>query len=263
MSRFHVILKQAEDFDVPRLSQVLAPIQKKPLMDVTTRLRQEQGFLAAVASDAEARALQGLFAKAGIETIIRSESELVLAKNPHVINWAQFDGEGITSEVEGGPIRLLYRDILLICSCHYTVTTEIKGGVADVEPTAIEMALGVAADAPITGLRGLGQVRAFELFGADKKVRNNHWVLDLVGRKSAPSLRIEGQYFDFSCLGPHQVHDLGGNVRVLVKGIAEWAPAAATNRGAHAVCHEATAQNHKYDSLERFEREKRWLLQVA
>ena len=96
-----------------------------------------------------------------------------------------------------------------------------------------------------------------------KERTESSWYLDLIAGGDYDSIRILGDSFDYSCLGSKMAHNTLVNFKTLAMDIGKFLAHATKNQGMRAMETQPVAQGLKYGSLDDFENEKLWLIQLT
>jgi hypothetical protein len=96
-----------------------------------------------------------------------------------------------------------------------------------------------------------------------RKRTESSWYLDLIAGGNYDSIRIPGDSFDYSCLGSKMAYNTLVNFKALSMDIGKFLTDATKNRGVRAMEAQPMAQGLKYGSLDDFENEKLWLMQLT
>ena len=118
----------------------------------------------------------------------------------------------------------------------------------------------------LTGLTPITAVAiAGELAKKREKVKKDIktiYLLDLIGKEGFESVRISGYDFDYSYLGSRKEYNLLSNFRNLALDVARFLPGVSRNQGMQGLENPAMIKNFKYDSIEDYECERLWLIQL-
>jgi len=96
-----------------------------------------------------------------------------------------------------------------------------------------------------------------------KKETSSNYYLDIIAKENAESLSISGYSFDYSYLGNRKQYNIFANFSNLVKDTAGFLPNAVRNRGVRSLEQGGgTFRDFRYRSIEEYEAEKLWLLQL-
>ncbi|MGA1844333.1 MAG: hypothetical protein ACMUIS_07190 [bacterium] len=97
--------------------------------------------------------------------------------------------------------------------------------------------------------------------GMKSKTNFNHY-LDMITRNDSLSFQIVGETFDYSCLGTRKQYNIDLNFKTLVSDIGGFLPHAIKNRGVRSV-ESNVMKGLRYSSMQEYEQEKLWLVQLA
>ena len=242
--RYAVLLTSRAALKPGPLSAALAPVLKKPAVDLAPALRRCWGL---VDLDAE-------------EAFARAQAEALTAKGLPALAVPAALVEEVPAAEAVTALPHPPRTPTLAAAATFT-RRQTKTVKEEQGPSTGERALGIG----ITLATGLPP----SLFGVggkklvEKTVEQSDQVSYLEIYAGAPSrrLRLEAGDFDYSCLGPAMGFDAFGNFKKLVQGLSE--SGARLNGGAKALLAGQPQRALGYEGLEDLEREARWLFTLA
>lgn len=256
---YFVVLKSIDHFDLPSLADILSRTLGIHRMDAATQLKHSWGLLYKTHVIEEAEELQEAFEQAEIDTFLLPVSKLRKPPEPIVLRNAIPQKDGVSFQDKGHDKFLKWNNIILVCAGE------------------IEETLRKTERLPPDGkakkwlLRtGLTPVTAVAIQHERSKIREvtkdrteSKYYLDLIAGDDYDSVRILGDSFDYSCLGSKMAYNALVNFKNLALDIAKCLTGTTRNQGMRAMEARAPAKSSKYGSLDDFENEKLWLMQLT
>jgi hypothetical protein len=241
--RYAVVLTRREALKPAALAQALAPVLKRPAVDLAPAMRRCWGLVELDADEASAREQAAALEAAGFPA---------LAVPANLVEDLPA-GEKLTTLSPAGPVALLAA----------AAFTRRDARVVKVEegPSTGQRALGLG----ITLATGLPP----SLFGVggkkevEKKVESSelYYYADLYAGSPVRRLRVDAQDFDFSLLGERKGFDAPGNFRKVLETLRPGA--ARLNTGAEGLLAGKPVRELGYETVADLEREARWLLTLG
>jgi hypothetical protein len=257
-SFYFVVLKSIDHFDVPSLADILSRTLGIHRMDAATQLKRSWGLIYRTQVIEEAEELQEALEHAEIETFLLPSSKLRKPPQPTVLTTANPRNDGMAFHDKGYEKFLKWSDVGLVCAgeIEETVqTTERLPPDGKAKKWLLRTGLTPVTAAAI-------QYERSEITEVTKHTTESSCYLDLIARDDHDSVRILGHSFDYSCLGNKMVYNTLVNFKTLVLDIGAFLPDATKNQGMRAMETRTASQGSKYGSLNDFENEKLWLMQL-
>lgn len=258
-SSYFVVLNRQEDFDPQNLADILSSTLSIPRFDAINRLKHYWGILHETEEKYNAQDLQKKLQKEGLETFVLHVSELKAVPTPIILRKAIPDANGLSFEDKGQSKLLPWSNFILLCAGQVEESRMVTKMAAPDGKVGRWLALTGLTPITAVAIASEGAKRREET----KKETNFNFYLDLVAKDDFESVRILGNSFDYSYLGARKEYNVLLNFKNLVLDIAGFLPDIIRNQGVHALETEATMQNFQYNSLDAYEYEKLWLLQLA
>jgi hypothetical protein len=255
---YFVVLNSVDQFDLPTLADILSRTLGIHRMDAATQLRHSWGLIYKTDVIEEAEELQEACGQTEIETFVLPASKLRKPPQPIVLRKAVPQQDGLAFQDKGYEKFLKWSSVILLCAGE------------------IEETLQTTERLPPDGkakkwlLRtGLTPLTAVAIQHERSKVREvtkdrteSKYYLDLIATDDCDSLRILGDSFDYSCLGSKMAYNTLMNFKTLALDIGRLLTHATKNQGMRVMEARAVTQGSKYGSLDDFENEKLWLMQL-
>jgi len=254
-----VVLKNIDHFDLPTLADILSRTLGIHRMDAATQLRHSWGLLYMTDVIEEAEELQEAFEQTEIETFVLPASRLRKPPQPIVLRKAVPQQDGVAFQDKGGEKFLKWRSVILLCAGEIEETLHTTERLPpDGKAKKWLLRTGLT---PLTAVAI--QHERSKIREVTKERTESKYYLDLIATDDCDSLRVLGDSFDYSCLGSKMTYNTLANFKNLALDIAKFLTHATKNQGMRAMEARAVAQGTKYGSLDDFENEKLWLIQLT
>ena len=256
---YFVVLKGVDGFDVPSLADILSHTLKIHRTDAATQLKRSWGLLHKTHVIEEAKKLREALKEAGMDTLVLPSSKLRKPPRPIVLRKAVPQQEGMAYEDEGYVKFLGWNYVGLMCAGQIEETVQTTERLPpDGKAKKWLLRTGLS---PITAL-AIQHERSKVREVTRERIESNCY-LDLISGGHCDSIRILGDSFDYSCLGSKMAYNMLFNFKTLALDIGKFLPHTTKNQGMRAMETEPVAQGLKYASLDDFENEKLWLMQLT
>jgi hypothetical protein len=258
-SSYSVVLSQSDRFDVNVMADVMSSFLGIHRLDVITQIKHSWGFLYKTPEKDKAQFLQKKFKKAGIETFVLPASEIKEVPQPKVLKKAMPEPEGLIYPEKREAKLLPWYSVVLACAGEVEETKRVKetlprNGKAKkwLMRTGLSVTTGVA----------ISYERSKKKEVTKEEASSRHY-LDLIAKDGFESLRIVGDSFDYSYLGSRMGHNALLNFKSFVLDVGNFLAHVIKNKGMRAIESGAVMKDLRYDSLDDFEKEKSWLVQLT
>ena len=256
---YFVVLNSVDHFDLPTLADILSRTLGIHRMDAATQLRHSWGLLYKTNVIEEAEELQEAFEQIQIETFVLPASRLRKPPQPIVVRKAVPQQDCVVFQDKGYEKFLKWRSIILLCAGEVEETLQTTERLPpDGKAKKWLFRTGLT---PITAVAI--QHERSKVREVTKERTESKYYLDLIAQDDCDSLRILGDSFDYSCLGSKMAYNTLINFKMLALDIAELLTHATKNQGMRAMEAQTVSQGSKYGSLQDFENEKLWLMQLT
>lgn len=241
--RYAVVLTSQDSLKPAALANALAPVLKRPSMDLAKPMRHCWGLIALDVDEASARAQAEALGKAGLPAMA-VPATLVEDLPP---------AEKLTALSLAQPVALVTAGAFTERS---SKTIKVEEG-----PSSGERALGIGISLA-TGLPpslfGIGGTKEVE-----KRVESSELLYFAEAYAGAPlrRFRMDAHDFDYSVLGERKGFDTPGNFRKVLESLASGAKR--LNGGAKGLLSGQPVRQLGYETLADLEREARWLLTLS
>jgi hypothetical protein len=256
---FHfVVLNSADQFDLPSLADILSRTLGIHRMDAATQLKHSWGLLYKTHVIEEAEELQEALEQADITTFLLPASRLKKPPQPISLKQALPRQDGMAFQDNDYEKLLKWGNVRLVCAGEIEETfrtTERLPPDGKAKKWLLRTGLTPVTAAAI-------QYERSKVREVTKDRTESNFYLDLIAGNDDDSVRILGDSFDYSCLGSKMVYNTLGNFKTLALDIAKFLTHATRNHGMRAMETQVVAQGSKYGSLQDFENEKLWLMQL-
>jgi hypothetical protein len=253
-----VILNRSDHFDLPGLADALSRSLGIIRFDAISQLKRSWGLLHKTDMIDKAQELQQKLKQEGIETFVLSASELRPIPRPRVLRKAIPEPGGLGFQEKGQNKLLPWDSVVLLCAGQVQESVSVKEmlppdgkAVKWLSRTGLSLTTGVAIVHEASKRREVTKDRT-----------DFSYYLDLIAKDDFESVRILGDSFDYSYLGGRKAHNVSFNFKSLALDIAKFLPNVAKNQGMRAMETQAMMKDLKYGSLNDFENEKLWLIQL-
>ena len=227
----NLLLSKTDPFDFAVIARVLADFYKVPFIDAVHRAKQGWGILSEEITEEKALELKNAFSTAGIETRILTEPLPVLPPAQWVASM-KFEGSQISCALRNGPPQIVEASkVSLVAACALDENRSIK--VTKKEGPSAGQRLASAGIMLATGIPiRIGPKK--QTIETKKNISETFFYLDLYDHGASRRLRVDGQRFDYSCLGSKKHYNVAANFKILAKGIHRFRTSGATRpRNAH------------------------------
>ncbi|MBW2172723.1 MAG: hypothetical protein JRF69_12275 [Deltaproteobacteria bacterium] len=256
---YFVVLNSIDHFDLPALADILSRTSGIHRMDATTQLKHSWGLLYKTDVIEEAEELQQAFGQIEIETFVLPASRLRKPPQPIVLRKAVPKADGLAFQDKGYDKFLKWSSVILLCAGEIE---EILRTTERLPPNGkVKKWLFRTGLTPITAVAI--QHERSKTREVTKHRSESRYYLDLIATDDCDSLRIIGDSFDYSCLGSKMAYNVLNNFKTLAVDIAKYLTYVTKNQGMRAMEAQTIAQGSKYGSLDDFENEKLWLMQLT
>jgi hypothetical protein len=254
-----VVLKGIDHFDLPSLADILSRTLGIHRMDAATQLKHSWGLLYKTNVIEEAEELQEALEQAGIETFLLPAAKLRKPPQLIVLRNASLQQDGVAFQDKGNEKSLKWSDVILLCAGEIEETSQTTERLPpDGKAKKWLLRTGLT---PVTA--AAIQYERSKVREVTKDRTESSYYLDLIARNDCDSVRIPGDSFDYSCLGSKMAYNTLFNFKLLALDIAKFLAHAVKNQGMRAMEAQAVGQGSKYTSLDDFENEKLWLMQLT
>jgi hypothetical protein len=256
---YFVVLNNIDHFDLPTLADILSRTLAIHRMDAATQLKHSWGLLYKTDVIEEAEELQEAFEQTGIETFVLPASRLRKPPQPIVLRKAVPGADGLAFQDKGHDKFLKWSSVILLCAGE---VEEISRTTERLPPDGkVKKWLFRTGLTPITAVAI--QHERSKTREVTKDRSESRYYLDLIATDDCDSLRIIGDSFDYSCLGSKMAYNVLINFKTLAIDIAKYLTYVTKNHGMRAMEAQTVVQGSKYGSLNDFENEKLWLMQLT
>jgi hypothetical protein len=256
---YFVVLKRADQFDLPPLADILSRTLGIHRMDAATQLKHSWGLLYKTHVIEEAEELREALEQAEIETFLLPAVKLRKPRQPIVLRNVTLQQAGMSFRDKGQEKFLQWSDVVLLCAGEIEETVQRTERLPpDGKAKKWLLRTGLT---PITA--AAIQYERSKVREVTKDRTESTYYLDIIAGNDYDSVRIPGDSFDYSCLGSKMAYNALINFRALAADIAKHLAHAIKNQGMRAMEAQAVVQGSKYGSLEDFEKEKLWLMQLV
>jgi hypothetical protein len=241
--RYAVLLASRDAFKPAALAQALAPVLKRPAVDLAPVLRRCWGLVELDAEEASAKLQAQALSAAGLAALAVPAT---LVEDLPAVEKAQ--GLSLPS-----PVALVAAAAFTQRSSR-TVKTE-EGPSTGQRALGLGITLATGLPPSLFGVGGKKEV--------EKTVESSELVYFADAYAGSPlrRFRLDAQGFDYSCLGEQKGYDAPGNFRKALQALAGGAKK--LNAGAVGLLAGQPVRQLGYESLADLEREARWLLTLA
>ena len=256
---YFVVLNRVDHFDLPSLADILSRALGIHRMDAATQVKRSWGLLHKTHVIEEAQGLQEALKQAGMDTFVLPSSKLRKPPQPIVLRKAIPQQEGMAYEDQGYVTFLKWSHVSLVCAGQIEETVRTTERLPpDGKAKKWLLRTGLS---PITALAI--QHERSKVREVTKERTESNCYLDLIAGGDHDSIRILGDSFDYSCLGSKMAHNTLVNFKTLALDIAKFLTNTIKNQGMRAMETQAVTQGMKYGSLNDFENEELWLMQLT
>lgn len=249
--RWAVVLKNSSAPPVAAVASAWAGLNGEPLADAARRTRAAKGILAEEATETEARGLAAGLEARGINALAMPANLLEELPAARPVGRVGLEAAGLRPARGGAPLP--WKDLAVMAAAAFR--QNLPGTLSD-SPTpsehAARLGLSILTGRPLV----LRPEREPKRPAARSEV---FFFLDLLWREPARRLRIDGQTFDYSCLGARMGPASAANFRRLLADIHRRAPQALPSSAARLLLEGKSPAADAEGSTE-LERESRWLL---
>ncbi|MBW1742147.1 MAG: hypothetical protein JRJ47_01790 [Deltaproteobacteria bacterium] len=255
---YFVVLNNVDQFDLPTLADILSRTLDIHRMDAATQLKHSWGLLYKTDVIEEAEELQEAFEQTEIETFVLPASRLRKPPPPIVLRNAVLQQDGMAFQDKSYEKFLKWRSIILLCAGEIEETLQTTERLPpDGKAKKWLFRTGLT---PITAV-AIQHERSKVREVTKDRTESKHY-MDLIATDDCDSLRILGDSFDYSCLGSKMAYNTLMNFKTLALDIGKSLTHATRNHGMRAMEARTVARGSKYGSLDDFENEKLWLMQL-
>jgi len=256
---YSVVLSQSDRFDFNALADILSSFLRVHRLDVITQLKHSWGLLYKTPEKDKAQFLQKKFRRAGIETFVLPGSKLKEVPRLKVLKKAIPEPEGLIYAKKREAKLLPWFSVILLCAGEVEETKRVKetlprNGKAKkwLMRTGLSVTTGVA----------IAYERSKKKEITKQEVGFSHY-LDLIAKDGFESVRIVGDSFDYSYLGSRMKQNALLNFRSFALDVGKLSTHVIKNQGMRAIEGGAVMKGLRYDSVNDFEQEKLWLMQLT
>jgi len=258
-SFYNVVLGSQDAFDLQKLADALSRASGMVRLDALSHIRSHWGILYRTKEMEKAQDLRQKLEQEGVETFILDNMQLKAILPPKLLKKVIPKPEGLVLEENEREKILPWDNFILICSGQVEVSIMVKkkssadeGAARKIASLAVFLTTGIPVSAKNT--KPEEEV---------KKETSSNYYLDIIAKENAESLSISGYSFDYSYLGNRKQYNIFANFSNLVKDTAGFLPNAVRNRGVRSLEQGGgTFRDFRYRSIEEYEAEKLWLLQL-
>jgi hypothetical protein len=253
-----VVLNRVDHFDLSSLADILSRMLGIHRADGATQLKRSWGLIHKTHVLEEAEKLHQSLKQTGVDTFVLPSSRLRKPPQPIVLRKAIPQREGVAYEEKDYVTLLRWTHVNLVCAGQIEETVQTTERLPpDGKAKKWLLRTGLS---PITALAI--QHERSKVREVTRERTESSWYLDLIAGGAHDSIRILGDSFDYSCLGSKMAHNTLLNFKTLAVDIGKFLKHATKNRGMRAMESQPVAQGLKYGSLDDFENEKLWLMQL-
>jgi len=257
-SSYFVVLNRIDHFNIPVLADILSRILAIHCMDATTQLKRAWGFLYKTDVIEEAEKLQLAFQKAAIETFVLPDSELKKPPQLRTTKKAVPGIDGLAFQDEEHDKLLPWSSVILLCAGEVEeITRETERLPPDGKAKKWLLRTGLS---PITAV-AIQYERSKIREVTEDRIESSRY-LDLIAKDDYDSVRILTDSFDYSYLGSKMAYSANLNFKNLALDIAKSLTHVTKNQGMRTMETQSVIKAFKYSSLDDFENEKLWLMQL-
>lgn len=241
--RYAVVLASRDAFKPAALAQALAPVLKRPAVDLAPVMRRSWGLVELDADEASAKQQAAALSAAGLPALAVPSNlveDLPAAE--------KLQGLSVPA-----PTTLIAAAAFTQRSAR-TVKTE-EGPSTGERALGLGITLATGLPPSLFGVGGKKQV--------EKTVESSELLYYAEAYAGSPlrRFRLDAQDFDYSCLGEQKGYDAPGNFRKALQALAGGART--LNAGVEGLLSGRPVRQLGYESLADLEREARWLLTLA
>ena len=256
-----VLLDGPASLQPPKIAAALAAHRHIPVHDAARLARPLWGLVADALPEAEAEGLARALEAQGVGALVVPRGLLENLPDARPVVRAELEARDLQLYSKAGDVSAVPWDRLtLIAAACYAKSGErtSKGPSGpNVGQVALRLATTIATGMPFSLGKRTQQVRKVE------PPVELALVLDLHERPPARRFRIDGNAFNYGCLGSGMRQGAFPNFRVLLEELRRRAPSAALNMGAEALLAGRPVGALGYDGPADLDRETRWKLTLA
>jgi hypothetical protein len=260
---YAILLDDLQSMDFQKTAKALARAQGLLYADATRIVRTCCGILARNLTLEKAKSISEELNKEGIGVFFMDEGRMHQPARPATINNADcMEGCLNVHDLYGRFHPLSWTDIILISLGRFIERTEKKESVSPRRRRYVTRfdSLGRVIG-PLIGTVSDGGALGFS--PKRKVIEEEHFVLDIFSTEAqGKHYRIKQKAFNYDYLGGRLKASSIENFRLLVEDVVGYAKGAYGNRGINAYLPGESLENLNYDSLEAFDKENFWLLQL-
>jgi hypothetical protein len=256
-TRYYVILKNPEKFDLQNLSEILSTCIPVLRVDLVIRLKQSWGLLHKTSDIKEAQKIQEKFDQNDIDTFLSNESELNSIHEVRIIKKAAPEFEGLLIEEENQKRVYPWSNFILLCAGQILKKSTVKKRVLG--DGKVRKHLLLTGLTPLTAV-AISHNRLKGKTVVEDKIGTNY-TLDLISREKGESIRIHGDSFNYTYLGEKKAYNVLINFKNLYLDTAKHLPKVYKNQGARAMEAQQMMQI-RYSTERAYENEILWLMQL-
>jgi hypothetical protein len=227
-------------------------------LDATTQLKRSWGLLYKTDVIEKAQGMQQAFHQAGMETFVLPGSELRKPPQPKVLRKAIPQPDGLAFQDEADDKLLPWSSVVLLCAGEVEETMQVTERLPpDGKAKKWLLRTGLT---PVTAVAV--QYERSKIREVTKDRTESGHYLDLIAKDEYDSVRILGGSFDYSYLANKMAYNATINFRHLASDVGKFLTHVTKNKGMRAMETQVEIKGFKYGSLDDFENEKLWLMQL-
>jgi len=260
---YAILLNELKPLDLKKTASILAKAEYIVYADATRSVRNCCGILSRNLTLQKARSISEELNREGVGVFYMDQNKMYRPERAFHVNDADCLEQHLNvQDVYGRPHPLSWANIILISlgrvverkesaswACSAPGKSIIAGKV--LRTSLIGLGVGMLAPAPV------------ESTPRPKITEEEHHILDIFSKEPQKRhYRIQQKSFNYDYLGERLRPNSAENFRLLVEDLVRFANEAYGNRGINAYLSGKEPEKMNYDSLDHFDKENLWLLQL-